>query len=148
MDLIEIACPHCRTVNRVPRERLEEGPTCGRCKKRLFDGHPVALDDASFAQIVGRTQLPVVVDFWAPWCTPCRVMDPILDELAEQHQGRVKFAKVNVDENQETANRFQVLSIPTVMVFQGGELRHKLIGAVPRRRLEDELADWLAPAAG
>ena len=113
-----------------------------------MSGTILEVSDSTFHNEVEGAAEPVVVDFWAPWCTPCRVMDPILDELAEQHQGRVKFAKVNVDENQETANRFQVLSIPTVMVFQGGELRHKLIGAVPRRRLEDELADWLAPAAG
>jgi thioredoxin 1 len=108
----------------------------------------MAVSDSTFREEVEGSAEPVVVDFWAPWCTPCRVMDPILDELAEQHQGRIKFAKVNVDENQETADRFQVLSIPTVMVFEGGEMRHKLIGAVPRRRLEDELSSWLEPAAG
>jgi thioredoxin 1 len=102
--------------------------------------------DGTFGSEVEGAQQPVIVDFWAPWCTPCRVMDPILDELAEQHQGRVKFTKVNVDENQQTADRYQVLSIPTLMVFEGGEVQNKLIGAVPRRRLEDELSAWLTPA--
>ena len=89
----------------------------------------VEVSDSTFHDEVEAAGEPVVVDFWAPWCTPCRVMEPILDELAEQHQGRVKFAKMNVDENQETAGRFQVLSIPTVMVFEGGDLLRRVRGA-------------------
>jgi thioredoxin 1 len=106
----------------------------------------IDVTDETFGSEVEASSTPVIVDFWAPWCTPCRVMDPILDELAGQHQGHIKFTKMNVDENQQTAGRYQILSIPTLMVFEGGEVRHKLVGAVPRRRLEDELTPWLAPA--
>lgn len=108
--------------------------------------HIVEVNDVTFRRQVEQASRPVVVDFWAPWCTPCRVMEPILDELAGQHGDRVAFMKLNVDENHETAERLQVLSIPTLMVFEGGEVRKTLIGAVPRRRLEDELSSWLSPA--
>jgi thioredoxin 2 len=137
-------------MNRVAREKLAEGrrPRCGRCKHPLDadaarpanGGTPVVVTDATFADEVERSPVPVVVDMWAEWCGPCRTVAPIIDELAGQMAGRVRFAKLNVDENPATASRFGVRSIPTLLVMQGGREVDRIIGAQPKteiaRRLE------------
>ena len=138
-------CPSCGKRNRVP-VAASGTPVCGACRAPLpWVG--AADDEAAFDSALGA-KVPVLVDLWAPWCGPCRVMDPILDELAGQHAGRVKFTKLNVDDNFQTAARYDILSIPTVMVFEGGQMQKKLIGALPRRRIEDELATWLGAGSG
>ena len=131
MEPIEIACPHCATVNRVPEARVLEGPTCGRCKKPLFDGHPVALSDATFETIVGRTQLPVVVDFWAPWCGPCRNFAPVYEEAARRLEPRVRLAKLDTEAHPQPAARLGIRSIPTLILFGGGAEIQRVSGALP-----------------
>src|SRR6202171_444711 len=110
-----IRCPACGATNRVPEEKLASGlePVCGRCKTRLRGaGKPITVTDATFAAEVERSPLPVLLDMWAPWCPPCRTIGPVIDQLASEMAGRVRFAKLNVDENPATAARFNVQSIP------------------------------------
>jgi thioredoxin 2 len=125
-----IACPHCTTGNRVPDERLADDPVCGRCGQALLPGEPVALTDANFDAVSSRTELPIVVDFWASWCGPCRMMAPHFEQAARQLKGKAVFAKVDSDANPQLSARFQIRSIPTMVKLRGGREQQRLSGAL------------------
>ncbi|MEO7055814.1 MAG: thioredoxin TrxC [Caldimonas sp.] len=125
-----IVCPHCATLNRVPPERATEEPVCGQCGKGVLDGTPVELTDASFARFTAKTELPVVVDFWAAWCGPCRMMAPHFEQAARQLKGRVVFAKVDSDASPQTSSRFAIRSIPTMLMMKNGTEAKRQAGAV------------------
>ena len=129
-DPLTIACPHCHTANRVPADRLSDHPTCGKCKQRLFAGQPVELDAASFESHISRSDIPVVVDCWAPWCGPCRMMAPAFAQAAHQLEPRYRLAKLNTEEAQEIAARLGIRSIPTLIIFRDGEEIARQSGAM------------------
>jgi thioredoxin 2 len=143
---LHIVCPHCDTINRVPRVKLDNpetgGGRCGQCHKSLFNAHPVALDTARFERHLAKSGIPLLVDFWAPWCGPCRTMAPEFERAAALLEPAVRLVKVNVDEEPALAARFRVQSIPTlVLAFQGRELA-RAAGA----RSAPHLVEWTQAA--
>jgi thioredoxin 2 len=125
-----VVCPHCAALNRVPSERLGEDPVCGKCGTPLLDGKPVTLDDARFARFVAKSDLPVIVDFWATWCGPCLAMAPQFEAAASQLKGQAVLAKVDSDASPQTSSRFAIRSIPTMVKLDHGREVKRQAGAV------------------
>ncbi|HEX2543934.1 MAG TPA: thioredoxin TrxC [Ramlibacter sp.] len=130
MSLLHVVCPHCHTTNRVQAADLGKAPDCGSCHKALFTGQPANLDSAAFERHIARSQLPVLVDFWAPWCGPCRMMAPAYEQAAAQLEPHVQVVKVNTEEAAGVGARLNIRSIPTLALFVGGREIARQAGAM------------------
>ncbi len=141
---IILRCPNCGVKNRVPLSRINSSPRCGRCKTPLHTGtgEPIIVTDANFDDLI-RSSRPILVDCWAPWCGPCRVIAPVIEELAREFGNRAVIGKLNVDENPSTAQRFQIRSIPTLLFFKNGELVDSIVGAVAAQEIREKLNSLL-----
>ena len=129
-DATHLVCPHCQAVNRVPTARLGQAPNCGQCHRPLFTGQPVELDAAGFARHQARNDIPLLVDFWAPWCGPCRVMAPQFVQAAAMLEPQLRLAKVNTEEERQLGAQLGIRSIPTLALFVGGRELARQAGAM------------------
>ena len=143
-EFTHIVCQDCSGIVKVPTDRLAERPKCPRCHTTLFDGKPVELTESSFDRHVQKNDVPVVIDFWAPWCAPCRAMAPVFEQAAKHVEPSARFAKLNTEEAQGIAARYGIRSIPTLMVFKGGKEIARQPGAMDPRSLNA----WLSQSLG
>jgi thioredoxin 2 len=143
-DSLHIVCPHCDTVNRIQAARINDHPKCGKCKQQLFTPSPVILTESNFDKQITRNDIPVVVDFWAPWCGPCKMMAPAFEQAAAELEPRVRLAKLNTEKAQSIAARFNIRSIPTLAIFDHGRETARQSGAMNRQ----QLVQWVRANTG
>lgn len=147
-NTLTIRCVKCGTKNRVPIDKTGAFAKCGKCSSPLdtsdfMNNKPVIVTDDNFGTKVLKSPIPVLLDCWAPWCGPCRMIGPIIEELAEEYCGKIRVCKLNVDENPATASRFQISSIPSMLIFDKGELKDTIVGAVPKQQITGRISSFI-----
>jgi thioredoxin 2 len=143
-DPLHIVCPHCSAINRIPVARLQESPKCGKCHNPLFSGQPLEVTAATFKKHIERDEIPLLVDFWAPWCGPCKMMTPAFQQAAAQLEPRVRLLKVNTEAEQQLGAQFNIRSIPTLALFHKGREVTRQAGAMGAA----DIVRWAQNAAG
>ena len=138
-EFTHIVCPYCNGTNRIKSGAVPETATCGRCKKSLLDTTPINLNNDNIQQHLEKNDIPVIIDFWAPWCGPCKTMGPNFEQASRNFRGRVRFAKVNTQDNEEIGARFSIRSIPTLLLFKEGKIIDQLAGALDA----NQLSQWI-----
>lgn len=140
---VNVVCPHCHKVNRIPKKDHYLKANCGSCKTSLLQSKPVSVNNDSFNTFIANSEIPVVVDFWAPWCGPCRQMAPAFEEAALSMSLKAQFLKVNTDEEPQLGGRFGIQSIPTLIIFKNGKEIDRLSGALSAGRLQNWVSQYL-----
>lgn len=135
----QCVCPSCNAINKIPASRLADNPKCGKCKKPIFTGEPLYLTDENFAKVIAKSDLPVVVDFWAQWCGPCKMMEPEFAKAASQLSPNVVFGKVNTELAKMTASKFDIRGIPSLIIFKNGQSTVRQAGAMNAQ----QIVDWV-----
>jgi thioredoxin 2 len=134
---MRVVCPHCLAVNNIPQKQSYKKANCGACKKSLLDTKPIELKASNFDEVIVNSQIPVIVDFWAPWCAPCKMIAPVFLDLAQLYPLKVLFAKVNTEQEQILASRMNIRGIPTIIAYKDGKIANQVSGALPYQQLKD-----------
>jgi len=147
-NTVNIRCSACGTKNRIPSEKSGVIAKCGKCSalldtSDLFSEKPLVVTDNNFIEKVLKSPIPVLLDCWAPWCGPCRMIGPVMDEIAVEYSGRVRICKLNVDENPLTSAKYNIASIPTMLIFDRAKLKDTLVGALPKQQIINKISDFL-----
>ena len=140
---MRVICPHCKEVNNIPLRDSYKKANCGKCKKSLLDTSPINLSETDFDEVIVNSDIPVIVDFWAPWCGPCKMMGPAFEKSAKNYPLKTLFAKVNTEDEQNLGAKFGIRSIPTLLIFKDGKEVHRVSGALDENNLNHLVSQFL-----